>query len=118
MQLHKREPRHSVSAVLTSASQSALQLKKNGAPSAASVIEPIHTDFFGDQRTVPSTGLAPCAATIRSEPGTRRIALAQPVPELRALRSRALSFFSGRDTGHSSETNPFSVLTRLSRTSE
>jgi hypothetical protein len=37
----------------------------------ASVMEPIHTDFRGDQTTLPATGSVPADATMRSDPGTR-----------------------------------------------
>src|SRR5215467_8560197 len=61
-------PRHTVTAVVTRKSASALQLKKIGPPtSAVTVMAESHKDFFGAHLTVPSTAFVSSASNMRGE---------------------------------------------------
>ena len=65
-------PKQSVTALLARNRANASQVNSGGpSTTAAAVMVPIHSDFAGAQRTVPSTGSVRASATIRSEPGTR-----------------------------------------------
>src|SRR5579863_4762461 len=112
-------PKQSVMPLVARNSANAPHEKYRGPNTPAPiVIPPIHNDFMGDHRTFASTGFDASSERIRSEPGTSVTTVSCQEWDLRGCLKRALSFFSGRDTGQTFWTKPFSVLMRFSCTKE